>query len=121
VNAALLFAAALATSDAPAPALDATVDDVTQLQGTWEVVAAMVNGEDCSPAFKGARQNFAGDVVQLPGDCSRIALGTARLDELSKNGRIAPGSYTIEGNSLVWNVSDGGGHIFRFTFRRVPK
>jgi hypothetical protein len=42
MNAAILLAAALATADAPPPEIDATVEDVTGLMGTWDVVEVTI-------------------------------------------------------------------------------
>jgi hypothetical protein len=63
----ILLAAALATSDAPAAEVDATVEDVRELQGTWEVVEATLNGRGYPEDWKGERWAFAGDEFNRPG------------------------------------------------------
>jgi uncharacterized protein (TIGR03067 family) len=115
MNAAILLAAALATSDAPAPPLDASFDDVTQLIGTWEVVAATVDGEDATPRLRGERWIFAGDELKYPsGERYRIAASVTRLDRIYGDGRVDHGVYRIDGDNLVWTRE-----LEVITFRRV--
>jgi uncharacterized protein (TIGR03067 family) len=112
----ILLTAALATGDAQAPPLDATVDDVTQLQGTWEVVAATFDGDDETDTFNGEHWTFTGDELKCPSGRIRIAAGSTRLDMLNDRGCVFTGVYRIDGDKLVWRRQR---HVF--TFRRVPK
>jgi uncharacterized protein (TIGR03067 family) len=116
---AILLAAALATRDAPAPALDVTVEDVTDLQGTWEVVEAEKDGKEVSKYLKGARLTIAGDTLKnANGETTcQIKAGATRLDCLHENGRVCPGIYRLDGDTLVWTTQQT---TLRFTFRRVP-
>jgi hypothetical protein len=116
MNAAILLVAALATSDAPAPTLDASVDDVTELQGTWEVVEVMVDGDDYSDGHRGDLWTFAGDELRRPGSRHRISAGTTRLDSIDDAGVVRPGVYRIDGDRLVWTRKR-----VVINFRRVPR
>jgi hypothetical protein len=125
MNAAILLAAALATGDAPAPPIDSSIDDVTQLQGMWEVVEVTMRGIDVSKCFAGNQCTFTGNVAEFRNprgivDRWRISAGTSRLDHLTDDGRSYLGVYAIAGDMLVWTWGDiGRGR--RYTFRRVPK
>jgi uncharacterized protein (TIGR03067 family) len=112
----ILLTAALATGDAPAPPLDASVDDLIELMGTWEVVAATFDGKDVSGPYKGQHWIFAGDVLKRPDGSSRIAAGAIRLDQIQiDNGTVYHGVYRIDGDTLVWTRQQ----LAVMTFRRV--
>jgi hypothetical protein len=103
MNAVFLLAAALATSDAPAVEMDATVEDVTELQGTWEAVELKMGGMDLSATLNRDYWTFAGDTVKGRFGSMRIAAGTTRLDILDDvGGTCRSGDYRIKGDSLVW-------------------
>jgi hypothetical protein len=121
MNAAILLAAALATADAPAVEVDMSVEDVTELQGAWEVDAITVDGHDVTRDFRGDSWTFAGDVVRgTPGGPWRIAAGATRLDRVTGSGQVLPGNYRIEGDELVWTWQEDS-LAYRCAFRRVPQ
>jgi hypothetical protein len=115
MNAAILLVGALATSDAPVSAVDASFDDeATALQGAWEVVAVTWDGKECSQHWWGERWTVAGDELKHLSGGFRIAAGTTRLDCLDCYGVVHPGVYRIGGDTLGWTRSE-----LVITFRRV--
>jgi hypothetical protein len=116
----ILFAASLATSDAPAVQGGASVDDPTALMGTWEVVEVTLGGKDESGMWKGEHYTFAGDAVRYPSGGKRIVVGLSRLDSITDDGRVETGVYSIAGDILVWTRQIDARDV-RFAFRRVPK
>jgi hypothetical protein len=119
MNAAILLVGALATSDAPAVEADATVEDVTELQGTWEVVEVVIDGIDQSKLYQGDHWTFAGDTVKWPGGRRHFAAFKAGLDLIDEF-RVCPGVYRLDHNTLIWTLHLGS-LPFRMTFRRVSQ
>src|SRR5260370_37153939 len=121
MTATLLLCAALTDADVPAIQVDTSVEDVTALMGTWEVVELTVDAADHTGNLRGNLWTFAGeDVTGAPAGPWGIAAGTARLDQVLESGHIIPGVYSITGGTLVW-TQYGRLSVFRFTLRRVPK
>jgi hypothetical protein len=125
MNSVLLLAAALTTGDPSAAALDTSIDDPTDLQGTWEVLEVSMRGIDVSNFFAGKHWTFVGDLVEFRNprgnvDRWRISAGTSRLDHWTDDGRSYLGVYAIAGDTLVWTWGENGCGR-RYTFRRVRK
>jgi uncharacterized protein (TIGR03067 family) len=146
LTAPLLLALALAPADAPAPPdgplpPDAAVYDAGELQGEWEVVSLVYDGQDVTKAVKGDRWRFAGttavriDAIHGKAGQSDVQVNPAavpptidRKEELDDE--VHRGVYRRTGDQLVWALIYRGRQpssfepapgVLLWTLRRVKK
>jgi uncharacterized protein (TIGR03067 family) len=141
LTASLLLAAALAPADAPPPPPDAAVSDAGQLQGEWEVVRCVVDGDDLSSRTKSDRWRFAGSscVYLAAGFGPEPPIGVQvcpaahlpAIDLTGSDGRSWRGICRPAGDELALAYDSKGGPrppsfdpapgVSLFTLRRVKK
>jgi hypothetical protein len=122
----LLLALTLAPADASTPPdgpprQDAVrVEDAGELQGEWEIVSFIQNGDDRTTNFKGDRWVIAGTSLRLANSAGRVYHTTdVRRDNYSSPTEVGYRAvYRRAGDYLLWELEPG---VALWTLRRVKK